>query len=44
MAPTGKEFIIDNYGVFRIEDGKIKEMWVSWDNVAMLRQLGLFQN
>jgi steroid delta-isomerase-like uncharacterized protein len=28
--------------LFRIEAGRIAEMWVEWDNVAMLTQLGLF--
>jgi len=27
---------------FRIESGKIAELWVEWDNVDMLTQLGLF--
>lgn len=26
---------------FRIESGKIAELWVEWDNVAMLTQLGV---
>ena len=28
--------------IFRIEDGKIAELWVEWDNLAMLMQLGHF--
>jgi hypothetical protein len=28
--------------IFRIEAGQIAELWVEWDNVAMLKQLGLF--
>lgn len=28
--------------LFRIEDGRIAELWVEWDNLAMLNQLGLF--
>ncbi len=28
--------------LFRIEDGLIAELWVEWDNLAMLSQLGLF--
>jgi steroid delta-isomerase-like uncharacterized protein len=28
--------------VFRVEAGRIAELWVEWDNVAMLTQLGLF--
>ena len=27
---------------FRIESGKIAELWVEWDNVDMLSQLGIF--
>jgi steroid delta-isomerase-like uncharacterized protein len=28
--------------LFRIEDNKIAEMWVEWDNLNFLAQLGLF--
>ena len=28
--------------IFRIEANKIAEMWVEWDNLAFLSQLGLF--
>lgn len=28
--------------MFRMESGQIAELWVEWDNVAMLTQLGLF--
>ncbi len=28
-------------GIFRIEEGKIAEMWVEWDNLAFLKKLGL---
>lgn len=28
--------------MFRVAEGRIAEMWVEWDNVAMLTQLGLF--
>lgn len=41
IAPTNKEMTIMNYGLFKIENDKIVEMWVSWDNMALLRQLGL---
>ena len=27
---------------FRIESGKIAELWVEWDNIDMLTQLGVF--
>ncbi|MCB9837708.1 MAG: ester cyclase [Phycisphaeraceae bacterium] len=31
---------IDFGGVFRIEDGRIAEIWVTWDNLTALAQLG----
>ena len=42
LPATGKEFKIVNIIVQRFENGKIAETWVSWDNVAMLSQLGFF--
>ncbi len=42
IPPTGKKVAIDNFIVQRIEDGKIAETWVGWDNLAVLAQLGLF--
>ena len=41
IAPTNKKMTIMNYGLFIFKDDKIVEMWVSWDNMALLRQLGL---
>lgn len=38
---TGKSFTLDNIIIQRLEDGKVVETWVSWDNVAFLSQLGL---
>ena len=42
LPATGKPFEIAFLSIFRIEDGRIAELWVEWDNVAMLTQLGLF--
>lgn len=42
LPPSGKEFMLKNIVIQRIEDGKIAETWISWDNVAMLTQLGFF--
>jgi steroid delta-isomerase-like uncharacterized protein len=39
---TGKAAEVPFLGMFRIANGKIAELWVEWDNVAMLTQLGLF--
>lgn len=41
LPATGKEFTLVNVIIQRLEDGKIVETWVSWDNVAFLYQLGL---
>ncbi len=39
---TGKRVEIKFLSIFRIEEDRIAELWVEWDNVAMLTQLGLF--
>lgn len=39
---TGKRMELDIAGFHRIEDGKIAETWVTWDNMAGLTQLGLW--
>ena len=40
---TGKRFCVDFAGIFRIENDKVAEIWVTWDNLAALTQLGHFQ-
>ena len=42
LPASGKDFMLKNIVIQRIEDGKIAETWISWDNVAMLTQLGFF--
>jgi steroid delta-isomerase-like uncharacterized protein len=42
FAATGKTLDSEFAGYHRFEDGKIVETWVTWDNQAMLQQLGLF--
>lgn len=42
LPASGKTFTLTNLVIHRFEDGKIAETWVSWDNVAMLTQLGHF--
>ncbi|MDQ1597943.1 MAG: hypothetical protein QOI70_1367 [Microbacteriaceae bacterium] len=41
VAPTGKKAKFDFAGVLRVENGKLAEFWVTWDNVTVLGQLGL---
>ena len=42
FPPTGKSVESKFLSIFRIDDGRIAELWVEWDNLAMLTQLGLF--
>ncbi|MFQ5555188.1 MAG: ester cyclase [Acidimicrobiia bacterium] len=42
MPPTGKPVSVVNHITQRIEDGRIAETWIEWDNLAVLAQLGLF--
>ncbi|MEE8327102.1 MAG: ester cyclase [candidate division NC10 bacterium] len=42
FPPTGKRMESQIGGMFRIEDGRIAELWVTWDNLSGLAQLGLF--
>jgi predicted ester cyclase len=42
LPATGREFTLVNIIIQRLENGKVVETWVSWDNVAFLSQLGLF--
>jgi steroid delta-isomerase-like uncharacterized protein len=39
---TGKAVEAPFLAMFRIESGRIAELWIEWDNIAMLTQLGLF--
>lgn len=40
FPPKGARAQFDFGAVFRVENGKIAESWVTWDNMAMLRSLG----
>ena len=42
FPPTGRRLESDVAGMFRIEAGKIAELWVTWDNLSGFVQLGLF--
>lgn len=39
--PTDESMELDISGIFRLENGKIAELWITWDNLAGLTQLGL---
>jgi steroid delta-isomerase-like uncharacterized protein len=40
FPPSGKKMRVDFGAVLRVENGKIAELWVTWDNMAALAQLG----
>lgn len=42
FPPTGRRLESEIGGMFRIEAGRIAELWVTWDNFSGLVQLGLF--
>ena len=42
FPPTGKTANLDFSGVHRLENGKVVETWVTWDNITILGQLGLY--
>lgn len=42
FPPTGRRVECRLLGMFRFEGGQIAEMWVEWDNIAFLSQLGHF--
>ncbi len=37
---TGRKVEVGYLSIMRLEEGKIAEMWVEWDNLAILSQLG----
>ena len=39
---SGNKMVSMTMAIFRLENGKIAELWIEWDNLAMLTQLGLF--
>ncbi len=40
FPPSGRKMRLDVGAFMRIEGGKIAEMWVTWDNLAAIGQLG----
>jgi steroid delta-isomerase-like uncharacterized protein len=42
FPPSHKRMLLDVAGIFRIENGKLAELWITWDNLASLAQLGHF--
>lgn len=43
LEPTGKSVRFPASGLFRIEDGKIAEVWLTYDRLGLMQQLGAIQ-
>ena len=41
IPPTGKDVRVDAISIFRMDGGKIAEMWEVWDTLGFLQQLGV---
>ncbi|MBI1763435.1 MAG: ester cyclase [Acidobacteria bacterium] len=41
LAPTGKQVSVTGMDVYHFRDGKIVDVWVSWDALGCLKQLGV---
>ena len=41
IPPTGKVCNVTGLVLFRLADGKIAEVWVNYDNLGLLQQLGV---
>lgn len=41
VEPTGNEIILENAGVFQIEDGKIADLYLYADNISLMSQLDI---
>ena len=41
MPATGKQIVVPQVAIHRIQNGKIVEVWVSSDDISMMKQLGL---
>ncbi len=41
MPPTGRRYEIEELHLFRVRDGQVVEHWHQFDQMGMMRQLGL---
>jgi len=42
FPPSGRSMVLPFIALLRVEQGKIAEIWVEWDNLNALTQLGYF--
>ena len=41
LAPTGKPVSVTGIDIYHVHNGRITDVWTSWDALGMLKQLGL---
>lgn len=41
IEPTGNSFEISGQGIVRVEDGELAEVWLNYDTLGMMQQLGV---
>ncbi len=41
VAPTHRPFFLTGISIYRFSNGKISEIWQSWDRFSLLEQLGI---
>lgn len=44
FAPTGKNVEVTEMMMFSVEDGKITDRWVEWDELGFYQQLGIIDH
>ncbi len=42
LLPTGDEFAVRGIDTFRVKDGKVVEIFASYDTLGQMQQLGVF--
>jgi predicted ester cyclase len=42
LPPTGKSITMTGIEIFRIEDGKVAELWAEANLIGLMQQLGAF--
>jgi predicted ester cyclase len=40
LSATGKSFSVAETIIFRLVEGKVREVWPVWDRLSLLEQLG----
>jgi predicted ester cyclase len=41
VAPTHMKVTVHGMDIYRVSEGKIQEIWISWDAMGFMQQLGL---